>query len=161
MDIIDSLIDVLITAIAADNTLINWCNTNYSTPPTIYKGIDLRQPPPEDDYPIIHIFPIRKQVGYDLSEKIHSVGVVTGLVNSTITTTTTGDSVVIKEYDGIDDTEDYRKAIEDVVAANVPTNSWVDSLDISYETIEAFPFFFSFNLFDITEKYCQGDNVYT
>lgn len=161
MNIITSLIDVLITAISGDNTLINWCNTNYSTPPTIYKGIDLRQPPNEDEYPILHIFPSRKNVGYDLAEKVHAIGLVTGLVNTTINTTTTGDSVVIKEYQGIDDTESFRKLIEDVIVDNVPTDSWVDSLDISYEIIEAFPFFLSFNLFEITEKYCQGDNVFT
>lgn len=161
MDIITSLIDPLILALSASPEILSWCNINYNTPHTLYKGIDLREPPGEEFYPICHIFPASKTVGYDLTEKTHSIGVVVGVNNSTITTTTTENSVVIKEYQGIDHVESFRKLIETVIVANVPTNSLISNEDISYEIIESFPFFLIFSFFEITEEYCQGDNVFT
>ena len=161
MDIDTILIDVLIDALVDDIDMKDWAYENYSKNFTIYKGIDLLKPPPEDDYPLLHIFPVRKNVGYDLVEKVHNIGVVAGIHNDVITPTTNANGIVIKKYQGIAHLEVWRALIEAVIVAYVPIDTWVDSIDISYEVIEAFPFFLCFSFFEISEKYCQGDNVFS
>lgn len=162
---IDTLVDLLIDAFVADAAILSWCNTNYLTPHTIYKGIDLRNPPPEDDYPIIHVWPIYKSVGYSLAQKPHGIGIVTGINDSTISSDTDTNLVTVKKYRGLARIEAFRKLIESSVETEIDSNTntielTIDSLEISYETIESFPFFLAINTYILTEVYSQGDDVF-
>lgn len=151
--------DVLINALINCQNIINWCNTNYNGPPTIYKGIDIREPPPDTSYPIIHLFPISREKGYNISERNYLLGIVLGLCDTTLNTTTTGDDVIIKEYQGIDNIEDFRALVETCIVDAMPVNDWIDSINITYNTIDAFPFFLCSNFYTITNAYLQGNKL--
>lgn len=162
---IDTLVELLVDALIADAAILAWCNTNYSTPHTIYKGIDLRKPPPETDYPIIHIWPISKMEGYSLPEQTHSFGVVCGIYDTTQSSDTDTNLVTVKKYKGLANIEAFRKLAEDAVTAEIDSNTntnllHIDTLDISYETIESFPFFLAVNIYSCNEDYSQGDDAF-
>lgn len=162
---INNIVDIMVNAMVADSSILNWCNNKYSSPHTIYKGIDLRKPPPQEDYPCIHIWPMAKNVGYDLKKKAHTIGVVCGLYDETITTTTDTNEVVFKKYQGIEYIEDFRYLVETAITAELESNVdtlelFIDSVAIEYENIESFPFFLAINIFELNENYSQGDEVF-
>jgi hypothetical protein len=162
---IDTLVDILFDSCVADASLLSWCNTNYSSPQTIYKGIDLRNPPPQTDYPIIHIWPVNKVCGYSLGQKAHGIGVVCGVFDDTLSTETDTNLVVQKKYRGYARIEAFRKLVEDAVITELGSNTdtkelFTDTLEISYETIDSFPFFLAVNMFIFNENYSQGEDVF-
>ena len=162
---INNIIDISVTALIADASILNWCNTNYSNPHTIYQGIDLRNPPPATDYPVIHIFPMTKNVGYALKKKSHVIAIVCGINDDTITTATDTNEVTHKKYDGIENIEDFRYLVETAITAELESNTdtpelIIDSVQIQYETIDSFPFFLAITVFELNKDYSQGDSVF-
>lgn len=162
---IDTLIDILFDAYVADADILSWCNTNYSTPQTLYKGIDLRQPPPETDYPIIHIWPINKNEGHGYNQVSHDIGVMVGVFDSTQTSTTDTNDIVSKKYRGVARLEAFRKLVETSTTTEIDSNTettelFVDNLEITYEIVDSFPFFLAAMMFTITKKYSQGDDIF-
>jgi len=72
----------------------------------------------------------------------------------------TADTVNVKEYDGVDKIEAFRKLVETAIVTTVSSPQFIDSLSIEYEVIEYFPFFLASMEFSINEDYYQGDNVF-
>lgn len=72
-------------ALASSSGINAWCRRHYDKPPTIYKGADEREPPPEADYPVIHIFQAHKAAGYELDRIPHGIGATCGIVDAAIT----------------------------------------------------------------------------
>ena len=162
---INTIVSIFADAVIADASTLNWCNTKYSSPHTVYEGIDIRNPPPEGDYPVIHIFPMSKSIGYSLEKKGHIIGVVVGIFDDTLTTTTDTNEVVHKKYQGVEYIEDFRYLIEAAITNELASNTnttelFVDAVMVEYEHIESFPFFLAINTFELNENYSQGDDVY-
>lgn len=162
---IDTLVELLVDAIVASSEILSWCNTNYSSPHTIYKGIDLRKPPPQADYPIIHIWPINKMEGYSLPQQSHSFGIVTGIYDETQSSETDTNLVTVKKYQGLANIEAFRKLVESAVTTEIDSNTntvelEIDTLEISYETIESFPFFLAVDIYICNKDYSQGDDAF-
>lgn len=162
---INNIIDISISALIADSSILNWCNSNYNNPHTIYQGIDLRNPPSSDDYPCIHVFPLAKNVGYSLNKKMHTLGVVCGIYDATKTTDTDTNLVKHIKYQGIEYIEDFRYLIETAITEELKTNTdtpelFIDSVIVEYEMIDSFPFFLAINTFELNENYSQGDEVF-
>lgn len=158
---INTLIQNERDAIAGDSSIENWCYTNYESYPTLYVGIDLDNPPSEDDYPVIHLYPIAKKVGYELTKQNHLLGCTVGLKDTTLSTSTQGNTSV-KEYQGIQRIESMRKLVETVIKNNVSSDTFIDVLDIDYAPPECFPLFLADMIFMITQSYYQGtdDDVF-
>lgn len=164
-----TLVDKIITAISTNAALIMWCGTNYKKPPTIYKGIDLRKPPPSSECPVINVIPIKKNPNESMESVPHIVGVICQVhEDQTIppSTTTTIDGVVIKEYVGIDNIEEFRKAVENAITA-IAFNSdpdlvglRVNEIKIDYDTIEVFPFFRCFMEIEFMKILSQGEDTW-
>jgi len=155
---ITTLMDAVRNAVHDDAATQSWCTTNYSRKHKVYVGVDARKPPAEADYPIVHIFPLGKSVGYDLDQQSHVISVTCG-VNTTATVTVTG-KVNIIEMQGIAHIEAFRKLVESAIVAVIPSNCQIATLEIEYETIEFYPFFLANMEFTITEEYYQGDGVF-
>ena len=162
MNIVDA-IDFLVKGLANDSDIAQWCLDNYSSRHTIYEGIDLNNPPPSSDYPVIHIAPMTKNVGYAESDKKHGIIVFVGIEDTTLTTSTLN-NISIKKYRGIRNLEHYRKKVETAVVDRIAEvdfeGNFIDMLDITYETIELFPFFLAANMFMFAEDYVQGMDVF-
>jgi hypothetical protein len=156
---IDTLLDNIVTALAANEALYNWCNTNYSSGVTIYKGIDQYDPPPETDYPIIHIYPITKEEGWDNEFKGHNVGLTCGISNSASTSAAVNYATV-KKYTGIAHIEAMRILVIAAVEGASMSNMYIVSGVSEYETIECFPdFLVNMNL-GIDYPGSQGEDVF-
>lgn len=144
-------------AVADDAATKAWCQTNYSRDHWVYVGIDVRKPPPELVYPLVHIFPLSKVVGYQLTAQDHGIGANCGINNAD--TTVTGKSNVV-ELTGIEHIETFRKLVETaIVGANLLTGL-IETLNIEYETLEFFPFFLASQEFKISHDYSKGDDVF-
>ena len=93
------------------------------------------------------------------------LGIVCGINDDTKTTTTDTNEISHIKYQGIEYIEDFRALIELSVVNTFTTNAvlkeyFIDMLSVDYESIESFPFFLAFNLFEINKNYSQGDDVF-
>ncbi len=149
-----TLIAAIRDALATDVALTAWCNTNYGQPQSIFVGVDQRKPPNEDDYPCIHLFPLSKASGYDLTEEANGVGLTCGVVNEA---ETSGLNDKITQLESIPDLETYRGMIIGIVGANV-SGGFIDRVTTTYNTIEFFPFALATMQIQITNPYAMGDD---
>lgn len=156
MNILTLLHDIR-DAVHDDAATQAWCTTNYNRNHKVYVGIDVRNPPGKDHYPIVHIFPLSKSIGYELENQDHIIGVTCGIYEPDMLSTGKTDAV---EYEGIDHIEEFRKLIETAVAGTSMGELLINTLTIEYETIEFFPFFLATMEFKLTKPYYQGDNVF-
>lgn len=164
MDIND-IMDICVDALIADSSILNWCNTNYSSPHTIYEGLDTRNDPSETDYPVIHICPLSKDIGYGTDQAGHLIYVACGINDSTLSTSTDTNGVVHKKYRGIEYIEDFRYLIESAIVTEIESNTntpelIIDSVHVAYDTMEAFPYFVCPMVMELNKKYSQGDDAF-
>lgn len=153
-----TLLTTLRDAIHDNSATQTWCTANYTRNHKVYVGIDTRKPPAEDQYPIVHIFPVSKIEGYELEEQEHGIGVTCGIYNEDIRTVSGKTNVV--ELEGIQDIESFRKLVETAIIGASITDIRIDSLNTDYETIEFFPFFLAGMDFKFVHEYAQGDGVW-
>jgi len=153
-----TLMDAIRNAVHDDSATKSWCSTNYSRNHKVYVGVDTRKPPGEAEYPLVHIFPLSKSVGYDLEEASHVISVTCG-VHTTDTVTVTGKDNIV-EMQGVSHVEALRKLVETAIVGAMPAGCTIDALNIEYETVEFYPFFLANMEFTITETYYQGDGVF-
>lgn len=161
---INDLLDIIHDILIKDSDIKHWCQEKYSSYQTVYEGVDSRNPPSSDDYPVIHFFPLTKTSGYEMSEKPHAIGVMCGVFDETLTTSTYG-GVKSKRYRGVQYAEKLRslieKAVTDELEAHFDTEQYfVDTVDTTYEMIESFPFFLAMSAYLVSEKVTQGDEVF-
>lgn len=135
---INTLIVNIRNAIHDNAALQSWCTTNYSRAHKVYVGIDTRKPPIDDQYPIVHLFPLSKTIGG--GNQNHAIGVTCGLYDDDVRTVTGKANVV--ELEGVQNMESFRKLVETaLLTAPLDNGHWVDAIDITFETIEFFPYF--------------------
>ena len=135
---VTALIDTLKNAIHDDAALSTWCLAQYGQAQKVFVGIDTRKPPASSDYPLVHIFPLYKRAGGGTQE--HSIGITCGIYDDD--TLTVPGRTRVTELEGISALETFRKYVEDaVLGITLGSGYWVDSIEITYETIEYFPFF--------------------
>lgn len=80
-DLIEDIRDVLVS----DDAINTWCLANYNKKPSICIWMDERSPESEYEYPLIHIYPVRKNAGLGSGTKTHMLYVVAGIVNENYT----------------------------------------------------------------------------
>lgn len=149
---INTLTDILKTAIAEDSALIDWCEANYLLH-SVWVNMDLTDPPAESACPYIVIYPVGKQVGERQTPKHHIFEIVCCLYDAG--STTSGNTTV---YDGVANLESLRKLVETAIVDTDIGNAWVSSIQIEYETIENFPFLLAGMTVEILEEVCIGGN---
>lgn len=154
---INTLRTTLRDAILGDTATQTWCNTNYGRVHKVYGSIDTREPPAEDQYPIVHIFPITMSGGYDLDRAEYELGVVCGINDSALKTGLDDNAV---EYQGVGNIETFRQKVEAAIAAAIPANYFLSEMSADYEVIEFFPFFIVGMRCVITKDYFQGDSPF-
>lgn len=152
---ITTLINAIRDAVKDNAAVSAWCTTNYSVAHNVYKGVDTRQPPASSSYPLVHIFPVAKSLGYGLESEDHIIGVTVGLYDATQTTTGT-----LIEMEGIDNLEAFRKLVETAIVGAVSSPRFIESIEVEYETIEFFPFFLANMEIHISDRYSGGDDVF-
>jgi len=118
-----------------DSDTQNWCQSNYGRVHTVHVGIDTDKPPAQDQYPIVHIFPVRKTMGYDQDEQGHVVNITCGVYNADTLDTGKENAVELK---GISHVEEFRKLVETAVVGMNISGIFLDMVDVTYETVRIF-----------------------
>jgi hypothetical protein len=154
-----TLINLFRDTLKDNETIAHFAITNFSQEHTVYKGVDTRNPPPSTHYPLIHLFPVSKQVGYDEEQVSHAVGISCGIYKESVTETNS-EHGLLEEYAGIDLLESFRKLVETAVAAVIPAGSWISKLSIEYETIEFYPFLLAGMEITVVTPYHSGQDVF-
>lgn len=150
-----TLTNALRNAVADDAATATWCQATYGQNHYIYVGMDERNPPADDKYPLVHLFPLRKTAGYDLTQQDHGIGATCGIHDSTFITTGRDNLV---EYNGVDRIEAFRKLVETAIAGALPTGVSLAEMAVEYETIEFFPYFLASMELRLTQDLYQGDD---
>lgn len=144
-------------AVAEDSETKAWCQINYNRNHNVYLGVDVRKPPTETNYPLVHIFPIGKRAGYGLDAQEHMIGITCGIYDAD-TETTTEDNII--ELQSIGKLEEFRKLVETAVAGADLITGTIEEISIEYETVEFFPFLLTTQEFKIDSEYYQGGDVF-
>lgn len=150
-----TLLTTLRDAVHDDSNTQTWCTAQYERNHKVYVGIDTRKPPGEDEYPLVHLFPISKQGGYDAERLEHGIGVTCGVHNATAATT--GKANVV-EYVGMEHIETFRKHVETAIAGAVPTGHDLVRFEADFDTLDFFPFFLATQEYIIGKDLYQGDD---
>jgi len=140
-----------------DNYALNiWSTTYYGRNPKVYVGIDTRKPPAADQYPLVHIFPQQKTVGD--GNQSHIINVTCGIYDDdTLTTAKTN----VVELEGISYLETFRKLVETaILSASLASYHYIGSIDLTYETIEYFPYFLCAMEVRVRAELSFGDDFY-
>lgn len=154
-----ALFNNIIRAIANDSDTQSWCNTNYSAYPVVYSGNDEKCPPSEDDYPIVLVYLMNGEMGYELYQQVIEIGITVGLKDTTLSTSTQGNTAV-KEYRGVQRIETYRKYVETAAKNATLYGGIIDILEIEYEVNRTFPYFLAGMMLKIANSYYQGGDVF-
>jgi hypothetical protein len=74
-------------ALAADTALTDWCVAQFGTAPTILLGLDDKNPPAEDEYPLVALIGVDQERGNARREVDWRLHLGAGVVNSAIVET--------------------------------------------------------------------------
>ena len=151
-----NLLSAIKTAIADDADVKAWTQDVYKKDHMVFLGTDRRQEPDEDKYPLVGIFPVSKECGYDATIYAHEIDVVCGVHDDDMVDT--GVSNLI-EYAGIERIEIFRKKVENAIAST-NIEGIITMLRIAYEAIEFFPFFLAGMTIRISEYVSLGDDAF-
>lgn len=136
---INTIKDALSAAIAADAALTAWCQTNYANDPTVFVGMDARNPPSVEKMPAVIVYPVSKSVGLARPQKDHEMVVDCWLHDSGMRERIGFSNII--EYAGIHNVEEMRKLVETVAAGLSDGETYLADAAIEYDVIEQFPIF--------------------
>lgn len=74
------------TALAASTAITSYCTTAYGSAPSIYVGINGKNPPNDTNCPFIVVMPGQKTEGPQIEEHVYQIMIGWGIVNTSATT---------------------------------------------------------------------------
>ena len=154
---ITTLLHNVANAIHDDSSTQAWCTTVYERGHKVFIGIDRRKPPAESDYPLVHVFQVRKSEGYELESQEHVLGVTCGIYDDDSRTVIRDR---LTELESIEYIETFRKYVETAVVGAELSTMRIDELLIEYEVIDFFPFLLAHMEFTFVHDYSSGDDVF-
>jgi len=174
---VTTLLRAVRNAVKTDGDTATWCRAQYDRVHRVYVGMDVRNPPGSDRYPLVHIFPRSKSSGYDAPQQSVVVGVTCGIHSAAFEQQWTpgwlssadgwldsSDAWLIEaiQYAGIEDVETFREYVEAAITgASFTGNIYVAGVDTNYETIEFFPYFLATMEMRFAEHMSMGDDPFT
>lgn len=151
---ITTIVDTISEAIAQDSDIATWCQTNYGGGQTVYVNIDERNLPGASGCPYIALWPASKHVGRAVIKKNHVVEIACCIHDDNSRTHGEIDNIV--EFTGVANIEALRKLIETSVAEIDFGKPYLADVDIEYDTITSFPFFYAGMMITIIETVVIG-----
>jgi len=131
------MLTTLRDALATDTALTSWANTTYSNSQTVFLGVDDRNPPTDDEYPALHIYPLSRSGELCPGGDRMTIGIAIGVYD--IRSYATGTNT--KTLPGIAALEEGISLIKDVIMATTTGENFVNTLEITYETVDFYPYF--------------------
>lgn len=153
MDVI-ALANNISRAVATDASLASWCNTTYGREHRVFKRIDRRNPPGQNDCPFVVIRPIGKSSGERRERKSHSVKVDVCVFDAS---NDPDDALYgVDSYQAESDLELFRQKVLTSVRAADRGQCEIDEVDVVYDSIEAYPFVHADMVLDFGEAWMTG-----
>jgi len=134
------LIHTLRDALANDAPLLTWANDTYGRDPSIFVGLDERNPPTESEYPAIHLYPERRSGDLQLGDNEYRLSVVIGIYDDSAGETPPGVPAAT-ELPGVERLENGVTLIVAAITGALTTGLFFRSVTVEYETVEFFPYF--------------------
>lgn len=153
---IKTLIDAFSETIAQDSELTAWCQSTYGNGHTVYVNVDERNLPGKEGCPFVALWPETKSVGLERSTKNHHISVICCIYDKTKRTNAGIDNII--EFMGVGNVEDLRKKVETAIAGIDLGNSCLAGIDIAFDTITFFPFFYAGMSIEIPETVTLGSD---
>lgn len=152
---INSLIQTFTTAVSSQADLDAWAVTQYGQGVAVYENIDLRNPPPPDDCPLV-VFSHAEKTGGMQTSKSHVIGVDILVHDDRVDTDDNG--VVI--YYGGRTAETLRQRVLAKITDIIPGNLFLESVTVQYDPIAQFPYMFVDMTLTILEENLIGSNPF-
>jgi len=152
----NTIIDNLAAAIAADQTIDAWAKIEYDQALTVLENCDPRNEPEENDCPLVILYPVAKTGGLSSGVKAHVIGISCVVFDAGKPESVEG----VVRFTGGRLVEELRGYVVDVVQENIPADVHIEAVVTEYNTIEQFPYV-SANM-DLTltqEKLIGGDPI--
>ncbi len=129
-------------ALANDAELAAWCVAQFGRPPVVMLGLDDKNPPTEDQYPLVVILGVDQSRGDSRREVEWRLHLGTGVVNPAVT-----ESGASRTYTGLLQAEMLREKAEDALyrAKLINIESTGESASESY-----YPLFVSYSMVAVT-----------
>lgn len=152
---INTLITTFTAALVSQTEIATWATAQYASGYTVCENIDLRDPPPSDDCPVIIISHGAKSGGL-VDQRIHVVGADILVYDDRKTTQVNG----VIRYEGGYQAEALRQMVLTRIVAAVPSNLKLDAVSTNYDPISQFPYVFIDMELTLTEENVIGGNPY-
>ena len=127
-----TLIRSLRDAVLNDREINAWCDDYYGRKIKVLIGLDERNPPGQDDYPLVHLFPNTKTTGLAVEAKQYALGVTVGLYDES--------PAEDGEMPQLALLEELKDKVQQKILAALPSMI-CQRIDCTYETEGIYPYF--------------------
>lgn len=134
---INALITALADSLVAQSDITAWATEQYGHPYTVCENIDLRDPPPPLDCPVVVISHGAKSGGM-AEHRVHVVGADILVYDDRKTTQVNG----VVRYEGGYQAEFFRQLVLTKIIAAVPASLHLEAVQTNYDAISQFPYIF-------------------
>lgn len=122
-------------ALQASQPIQNFCMAQYNKAPSIFVGINGKQPPTENDCPLIILYPGTKAEGLELQEYTYNLAIGWTILQDAVTVTNN-----VTEYHGITECDALGQLIYLELAQLSPDNP-IGVVNYNIEPVAYFPRF--------------------
>lgn len=152
---INTLIETITESIAEQSDITTWSTVQYGHGYQVFENVDLRNPPEEDQCPMVVISPSAKVTGL-VPQKTHVVGADVLVYDARKTEQDNG----VVRFEGGRQAEILRKLVLAKIVAAAPSNLKLDTVAVEYDSIAQFPYVFVDMELTFTEEVVIGGNPY-
>lgn len=123
-------INLIITALRDDEVLQSWCQSEFGKALTVFSGIDDRNPPREEDYPLVALVGVESKRGLFRAKGEWVASLSVGVVNEAVSRV---DNLVT--YPGQAQVEVLREMAEEAIFRLRPGDGESESAGVSFYPI--------------------------
>ncbi len=152
----NNTIETIGDEIAVDSAVTAWCRSEYGSGHTVYENCDSRQRPPKGACPLVIVGPLTRAGGLSRKVKDHGIGIACVVHDERKTTSTAG----VVRFVGGRNVEAFRGLVLDCVTGLSLPGLKLSEVEVSYDTIEQFPFVSANMSLVFTQTWTSGSSPF-
>ncbi|MBI9092196.1 MAG: hypothetical protein JEZ12_23535 [Desulfobacterium sp.] len=133
---INELIETITNAVADQEELNAWSTIEYDRGYRVFENIDMRNPPEEEDCPLVVVRPSEKSGGMSRSVKSFTLAVDCLVFDDGIPEEING----VIRFKGGRLVEEFRTMVFSHILAAIPSDCHIADIEVQYDTVEQFPY---------------------
>lgn len=154
-DLNDIIADIT-AGIQASQKINTWAEVNYVRSCLVFENMDPRQPPGEEDCPLVIICHGGKRTGLGVAKRPHHIGVACWVCDSGQPVSIEG----VRRFEGGRKVEQLRQLVVDEIVKHLPAGLQLSEVDTQHSTLADFPLIEANMALEITETWTTGSSVY-